>query len=54
MIRGSKDSFHNSSPIHPVHAWSVENDICPGQLKTETKRNEITVIPQILDLIDIK
>ena len=53
-VRGSKDSFHNTSPIHLVHAWSVENKICLGQLKTETKSNEITAIPDILDLLDIK
>jgi predicted transposase YbfD/YdcC len=53
-VRGSKDSFHNTSPVHLVHAWSVENNICLGQLKTETKSNEITAIPQILDLLEIK
>jgi len=53
-VRGSKDSFHNTSPIHLVHAWSVENNICLGQLKTDTKSNEITAIPEILDLLEIK
>lgn len=53
-VRGSKDSFHNTSPIHLVHAWSVENNMCLGQFKTETKSNEITAIPEILDLLDIK
>jgi len=53
-IRGSKDTFHNTSPIHLVHAWSVENNICLGQLKTADKSNEITAIPELLDLLDIK
>jgi predicted transposase YbfD/YdcC len=53
-VCGSKDTFHNTSPIHLVHAWSVENNICLGQLKTKTKSNEITAIPQILDLLEIK
>jgi len=53
-IRGSKDSFHNRSPLHSVHAWSVENGICLGQLECGEKTNEITVIPQLLDLLDIK
>jgi len=53
-IRGSKDSFHNRSPLHSVHAWSVENGICLGQLACGEKTNEITVIPQLLDLLDIK
>jgi predicted transposase YbfD/YdcC len=53
-VRGSKDSFHGKSPIHLVHAWSVENNICLGQFKTEDKSNEITAIPEILDLLEIK
>jgi predicted transposase YbfD/YdcC len=53
-VRGSKDSFHGKSPIHLVHAWSVENNICLGQFKTKDKSNEITAIPQILDLLEIK
>jgi predicted transposase YbfD/YdcC len=53
-VRGSKDSFHHRSPLHSVHAWSVENSICLGQMECGEKTNEITVIPKILDLLDIK
>jgi predicted transposase YbfD/YdcC len=53
-IRGSKDSFHHRSPLHSVHAWSVENGICLGQMECGEKTNEITVIPKLLDLLDIK
>jgi predicted transposase YbfD/YdcC len=53
-VCGSKDSFHEKSPIHLVHAWSVENNICLGQWKTDCKSNEITAIPEILALLDIK
>jgi len=53
-VRGSKDSFHHQSALHSVHAWSVENGICLGQLECGEKTNEITTIPQILDLLDIK
>lgn len=52
--RGSKDSFHHKSPIHSVHAWSVENGICLGQVQCNEKSNEITAIPQILDMLTIK
>ena len=52
--RGSKDSFHHQSALHSVHAWSVENGICLGQLECGVKTNEITTIPQIPDLLDIK
>jgi len=51
-VRGSKDSFHHRSPLHLIHAWSVENGICLGQLSSEEKTNEITVIPEILDLLN--
>ena len=53
-VRGSKDSFHHRSALHSVHAWSVENGICLGQLECGEKTNEITVIPQLIDLLDIK
>lgn len=53
-VRGSRDSFHGKSPIHPVHAWSVEQDLCLGQWKTELKSNEITAIPELLDLLEVK
>lgn len=52
--RGSKDNFHHRSPLHSVHAWSVENGVCLGQIECGEKTNEITVIPVILDLLDIK
>jgi hypothetical protein len=53
-IRGSKDSFHQTSPIHLVDAWSVSSDICPGQLKTGDRSNEITAIPELLDFLEMK
>jgi predicted transposase YbfD/YdcC len=53
-VRGSKDTFHEKSPIHLVHAWSVENNLCLGQFKTEAKSNEITAIPELLDILEIK
>jgi predicted transposase YbfD/YdcC len=53
-VRGSRDSFHHHSPLHSVHAWSVENSICLGQIECGEKTNEITIIPKILDLLDIK
>ena len=52
--RGSKDSFHHQSALHCVNVWSVENGICLGQMECGEKTNEITTIPQILDLLDIK
>lgn len=38
----------------PVHAWSVENGICLGQMACGEKTNEITGIPKILDLLEVR
>lgn len=37
--------------IHMVGAWSNENNMVLGQVKTEDKSNEITAIPTLLDLL---
>jgi predicted transposase YbfD/YdcC len=52
--RRTKDSFHHKTALHSLHAWSVENGICLGQVACGEKSNEITAIPQILDLLNIK
>jgi hypothetical protein len=33
-MRGSKDSFHEKSPIHLVSAWANSNQLVLGQIKT--------------------
>jgi predicted transposase YbfD/YdcC len=40
--------------IHMVSAWVNENSLTLGQLATEAHSNEITAIPLLLDMIDIK
>jgi predicted transposase YbfD/YdcC len=52
--RGTKDSFHHKSALHSVHAWSVENGICLGQVSCGEKSNEIKAIPKLLDSLNIK
>ena len=37
-----------------VHAWATENSILLGQIKTNEKSNEITAIPELLDMLAIK
>ena len=39
--------------MHLVSAFVSELGIALGQLKTEEKSNEITAIPELLDLLDI-
>ena len=36
-----------------VSAWASQNRLLLGQIKTDEKSNEITAIPQLLDMIDI-
>ena len=52
-MRGSRDSFHGSGPLHIVHAWSVKNALYFGQYKTDAKNYEITAIPKLLEMLDI-
>lgn len=51
-IRGSGNSRHKA--YHVVSAFVSENHITLGELKTEEKSNEITAVPELLDLLDIK
>jgi predicted transposase YbfD/YdcC len=40
--------------IHRVSAWATENGVVWGQRKVDTKSNEITAIPQLLELLTLK
>ena len=53
-VRGSRDGYHDNPAVHLVHAWSVENGLCLGQRKTRDKSNEITAIPELLDMMCIE
>lgn len=52
-LRGSHNKKDGKSGIHMVSAWASEMNMVLGQLKTEEKSNEITAIPELLDLLDI-
>ena len=53
-VRGSYDKQSKKNAIHMVSAFAANNGVVLGQIKTEEKSNEITAIPQLLDLLDIK
>ena len=53
-IRGSFDKGKRKGAIHMVSAFSNENGVVLGQVKTEAKSNEITAIPELLNMLDIK
>lgn len=52
--RGSKDQKLGKSPLHLVSAWACANRLVLGQEATAEKSNEITAIPKLLDLLDLK
>lgn len=52
--RGSFDNQLEKSAIHIVNAWISSNSLILGQLKTSEKSNEITAIPQLLDMLFVK
>ena len=53
-VRGSRDGYHDNPAIHLVHALSVENGVCLGQRKTRDKSNDITAIPELLDMLCVE
>ena len=44
----------NGTALHMLNAWSVENRLILGQLAVEEKNNEITAIPQLMAMLDLK
>lgn len=52
-IRGAK-SKGKKSPIHMVSAYACANNLVLGQVKTHEKSNEITAIPELLDILSIQ
>lgn len=51
-VRGSGKA--GLKPIHMVSAWSMRAGITLAQIKTSEKSNEITAIPDLLDLLNIE
>ena len=52
-LRRSHDKTLGKNAIHMVSAWAAENHVVLGQIKVDDKSNEITAIPQLLDLLEI-
>lgn len=53
-LRGCSNKGGSKSAIHMISAWSDENQMVLGQFKVESKTNEITAIPLLLDILDIE
>jgi predicted transposase YbfD/YdcC len=53
-IRKSNDQSTGESALHVVSAYAAENRLCLGQQVVGQKSNEITAIPELLKILDIK
>ena len=53
-LRGSGDKYAGKRAIHMVSAWANSNRLVLGQVKVDDKSNEITAIPELLHLLDIR
>jgi len=52
-MRRSIDQASDKAAIHMVNAWCDTNNMVLGQIACDTKSNEITAIPKLLELLDL-
>lgn len=53
-LRRSHDRKQGLGALHLVSVWASEQKLTLAQVATAKKSNEITAIPQVLDLVDVK
>src|SRR4029079_12739848 len=53
-IRRSFDRAAGKAALHMVSAWCETNRLVLAQLATQDKSNEITAIPKLLEMLDIR
>jgi predicted transposase YbfD/YdcC len=52
-LRRSAAPARGLGPLHLVSAWATKNHLALGQVAVDSKSNEITAIPQLLELLDL-
>jgi len=52
-LRGSYEKDDPKAAIHMVSAWAHANRMILAQYKVESKSNEITAIPKLLEMLDL-
>lgn len=52
-LRRSHDRGKGKAALHLVSAWATENSLTLGQVAVADKSNEITAIPQLLQMLDV-
>lgn len=53
-LRRSFDHANDKAAIHMVSAWCAQNQMVLGQVTCDAKSNEITAVPRLLDLLDLR
>ena len=53
-LRGCHDRGQGRGALHMVSAWASENRMVLGQTRTEAHSNEITAIPELLKVLELK
>lgn len=53
-LRQSLDWASGKAAIHMVSVWVHKNHAVFGQVRTEDKSNEITAVPQLLEMLNLK
>ena len=53
-LRRSRDATLGKAAIYMVSAWATANHVVLGQRKVAEKSNEITAIPELLKVLDVR
>jgi hypothetical protein len=53
-LRGTRCKSQKLKALHVVSAWAGHTGLTLGQVAVDTKSNEITALPQLLDLLDLQ
>jgi predicted transposase YbfD/YdcC len=53
-LRGSGGAKHRDNPLHVVSAWATKQGMTLGQVAVDSKSNEITAIPKLLKMLELK
>jgi predicted transposase YbfD/YdcC len=53
-MRRSFNKALGKTAMHLVSAWAGQNHVALGQFATEAKSNEITAIPKLLEMLDLR
>ena len=54
VLRRSFDRASGKSPLHMVSAWGCEQRLVLAQIATDAKSNEITAVPKLLEMLQLK